>query len=165
MRNKNKGYMLAESIIAITVVATVITIIFALIMNNYIKQDNEVTKFNTTQDLYVDVETQKLLQKVQPIFIQRLEEEDYINIMTETQEDFYNEYDIETYSEKLDIRKLYFMKYNKTSLNNLINNETLPKIIKKELKNYDIEDNKCNYRYLIVYNDYSYSTIGVDCEN
>lgn len=165
MRNKNKGYMLAESIIAITVVATVITIIFALIMNNYIKQDNEVTKFNTTQDLYVDVETQKLLNKIQPIFAQRLEEEDYINILTEKEEDFYDEYDIETYSEKLDMRKLYFMKYDKNSLDNLVDNEMLPKIIKKELRNYEIEDKKCNYRYLIVYNDYSYSTIGVDCEN
>ena len=165
MRNKNKGYLLAESIIAITVVATVITIIFALIMNNYIKQDNEVTKFNTTQDLYVDVETQKLFQKIQPIFVQKLEDNNYFNIMAEKEEDFYNEYDIETYAEKLDIRKMYFMKYDKASLNNLIDEEILPKIVKKELKDYEIEDKKCNYRYLIIYNDYSYSTIGVDCEN
>ena len=52
MQKNNQGYMLAETIIALTVIATVITMVYAITMNNYIKQNNELIKYNTAEGLY-----------------------------------------------------------------------------------------------------------------
>ena len=155
MIKNSKGYLLAESIIAITVVATVITVVYAIIMNFYIKQDNEVTKYNTPQGLQNAYQIKKLCNVRENYFISDIEENNttYVDI---TDFDYY-------INKKLDINKIYF---SKNDLSNLIKKEKIPTRIKRFLKDYNNENDleRCEYKYLVIYNDNSYSMIGSLCD-
>ena len=154
IKNK-KGYLLAESIIAITVVATVITIVYAVIMNFYIKQDNEVTKYNTPQGLHNAEQIKKLCAVRESFFISEMDEENktYLDI---TNFDFY-------VNKSLDIYKIYF---TKADLTNLIKDRSIPIRIKRFLRDYNKEENaeRCEYKYIVIYDDNSYSMIGTVCD-
>lgn len=151
MIKNNKGYMLTETIIALTVVATVITFVYAIVMNNYIKQDNEMTKYNTINGLYIAKEVDKTFYGD----IENLKSQvsnatgKYIDITNKDQ----------TILNPLNIKKIYFSKYNVTSVRD---DAGIPNNVKKQLKSESYDD-RCNYRYLIIFNDDSYSTIGVNC--
>ena len=149
IKNK-KGYLLIETIMAITVVATAITYVYGITMNNFIKQNNDVMKFNTTDGLYVAREVEKLFEENLPEFEQSANISNYVNITNKNS----------GIVQSLDINKIYFSKYDMTSL---INNEKFPISLRTQLKSIEYEAGKCNYRYLIIFNDYSYSTIGVEC--
>ena len=109
MIKNRKGYLLAESLIVITVVATVITVVYAVIMNYYIKQDNEVTKYNTPQGLHNAREIEKLCSVRENYFVSEMDEDNktYLDI---TKFDFY-------INKNLDIYKIYF---SKSDISNLI---------------------------------------------
>ena len=58
-KNCQKGYFLVETIISLTVVATIITVLYGTITSSFIKQNNEITRFNTTEGLYTTKEIDK----------------------------------------------------------------------------------------------------------
>lgn len=149
MLKNNKAYILAETIIALAIVATAITIIYAITMNYFIKQNNNINKFNTTQGLYAAKEISKYYAKNVDTFISNLESSDYIDITNNNP----------TLAFDLDIRKVYFSKYDVTTL---LNNESIPLLDKNDIKAKGYESN-CTYRYLIIFNDDSYSSVGVNC--
>lgn len=155
MIKNNKGYLLAESIIAITVVATVITVVYAIIMNFYIKQDNEVTKYNTPQGLHNAREIKKLCAVRESFFISEMDEKNktFLDI---TNFDFY-------VNKNLDIYKIYF---TKSDLTNLIKEKEIPIRIKRFLREYNKEttSERCEYKYLVIYDDNSYSMVGTVCD-
>ena len=155
MIKNRKGYLLAESLIVITVVATVITVVYAVIMNYYIKQDNEVTKYNTPQGLHNAREIEKLCSVRENYFVSEMDEDNktYLDI---TKFDFY-------INKNLDIYKIYF---SKSDISNLIKDRNIPIRIKRFLRDYNNEENKerCQYKYLVIYNDNSYSMIGTMCD-
>lgn len=151
---KNKmGYLLAETIIAITVVATVITIVYAITTNYYIKQDDEVTKYNTPQGLYTAEQVRKLCSPIEEkYFYTQLQTSDYIPVNLDSK-----------LNNNLNIDNIYFSKNDLTSL---IRDERFSTRIKRFLKdknNEYIQDN-CKYRYVLIFNDDSYSVIGSHCD-
>lgn len=150
--NKNKGYLLAETIIAITVVATVITIVYATVTSYLVKQDNEITKYNSPQGLYNAMQIEKLFSNTDDYTIDKLGNKDYILI------DSCGEI-----CTNLNISKVYF---SKPDITNLIKNEQLPIRIKRFLteKNKTHELNGCDYKYVIIYNDDSYTMLGSNCD-
>ena len=150
MFKNKKGYLLTETIIAITVIATVITVIYAISMNNYSAQNNTVMRYNTTDGLYVAKEVEKLFEESQSENIANIETSNYMNLTNSKHQVI----------EALGIKKLYFSKYDMTTL---LQNEKFPVSISNQLKSVDYEKDKCNYRYLMVFTDNSYATIGVDC--
>lgn len=151
IKNK-KGYLLAETIIAITVVATVITMVYAITTNYYIKQDNEVTKYNTPLGLYNAIEIEKLFSNTDDYTINKLGSREYMIVDSCG--------DICT---NLNIDKVYFAKKDIT---NLIKNENIPIRIKKFLteKNNEPSTDSCDYKYILFFNDDSYSIIGSNCD-
>ena len=151
MTKNNKGYLLAETLIAITVVATVITVVYAMIMNYYIKQDNEVTKYNTAQGLFTANQIKKMCMPFEKTsFIDRLSEEDYISINIDS-----------NFNKNMDISRIYFSKKDLTSL---IQNEPIHSSIKKFLKDINNDKtNQCDYRYVVIFDDNRYTVIGSGC--
>lgn len=155
MIKNNKGYLLAETLIAITVVATIITIVYAMIMNYYIKQDNEITKYNTAQGLYTTAQIKKMRASIEgKTDIEDLENVDYKLIEID-----------DNFNKNLNISKMYFSKKDLTSL---IQNETLPSNIKRFLKDVNAtknnETNQCDYRYVVIFEDNRYTVIGAGCD-
>lgn len=153
MKKNNKGYLLTETLIVITVVATVITMVYALIVNYYIKQENEVTKFNTTEGLYIASQIEKYFSGFESDFIDEMDKNiGYLDIT-----DKYT-----NLTSNLDIKKIYF---SKNDINPIIEKEKLGTAIKKNLyESQDIDTNSCDYRYLILFRDNSYSTVGIFCD-
>ena len=156
MQKNNQGYMLAETIIALTVIATVITIVYAITMNNYIKQNNELIKYNTAEGLYSAKNVKKYFYTKELEFIEQAKNNDYIDI---TNEDA-------SLMNELSVKKLYFSKYVMT--NSLINEKVFPYPVRKDLNSINPstssdEAKKCGYRYILLFKDNSYSTVGVNC--
>ena len=161
IKNK-KGYLLAETIIAISVVATVITIVYTITMNYFVKQDNEVTKYNSPQGLYNSAQIDKLFSNVtlnddqtEKFLVDKLKKSnsDYIAIDASAKSVF----------NSLNISNVYFSKSN---LSSLIRNEPIPNIIKRFLLNKNNEKAyvSCPYNYVVIYNDNSYTVIGTECD-
>lgn len=153
MLKNNKGYMLAETIIALTLIATVITMVYGITMNYYIKENNDINKFNTTEGLYCAKEVKKFFNDSVDQFKQQVNSNNYIDISNGDS----------NFLQLLDIDKLYFSKYNMT--NEFLNQNDIPYSVKKELKkvNSNIQTQKCEYRYVLIFKDDSYSTIGIGC--
>ena len=156
MQKNNQGYMLAETIIALTVIATVITMVYAITMNNYIKQNNELIKYNTAEGLYSAKNVKKYFYNKELEYIEQAKISDYIDI---TDEDG-------TLVNELNIKKIYFSKYVMTSA--FINQKSIPYPIRKDLNTINPEESsneakKCGYRYVLIFKDNSYSSVGVNC--
>ena len=172
MKKNVKGYLLAETIIAITVVATVITIIYSITMAYYVKKDNDIVKYNTVQGLYTAKDINKFLliadkdkEKL------KSEESAYIDLTQNLSENT----GLQNLCKNLDIDKIYLSTFDMTSL--LDDEETLSNTVKRQIRKYNEEDNEksCNFRYLITYKnqtastskktyvDGSYAIIGVNC--
>lgn len=162
IKDCQRGYFLVETIISLTVVATIITVIYATITTSYIKQNDELTKFNTTQGLYTTKEINKYFQNDIDVLKNKITvSNSYIDldsyVMENNNEQLTN---FQEFYSKLNVKKLYFSNYDMTDL---INNEVSASI-KKNLKLENEKDaNRCNYRYLIIFKDNSYSTVGIDC--
>ena len=149
MSKNIKGYLLSETIIAIAAVATIITVVYSLSIGNYTKQNNALTKENTAEDLYLAKELRTFLYE---------KEEDYI-------QNFNNGYTPVNVSPDLhnflNIKSIYLSEYN---LTNVLNNEAINSQIKRSLYlKEDSNKNNCLYRYLVIYNDNSFSTLGIHC--
>ncbi|MBQ9024022.1 MAG: hypothetical protein IJ105_02235 [Bacilli bacterium] len=155
MIKNSKGYLLAETIIAITVVATVITMVYAIIMNYYIKEDNEITKFNTAQGIYNAYQIKKLFSDQEKYYIESFSEEnkDYVQIT-----DFDS-----AIKDELNIKEIF---YSKKNIENLIKDENISIRLKKFLSEYNDNNtyNLCEYKYIVIYNDDSYSIVGSECD-
>lgn len=163
VKDCQKGYFLVETIISLTVVATIITILYATITSSFIRQNDELTKANTTSGLYVVKEIKKFFEYDIEILENKITEDNkYIDLDTyvlENQND--NLQSFRNFYEKLNVKKIYFSNYN---MENLISSENINASIKKTLKlENEKDENRCNYRYLIIFKDNSYSTIGINC--
>lgn len=153
LKNKNGGYLLTETLIAITVVATVITLVYAMTMSYYTNRDNSVSKFNTPQGLYDAQQIKKLCSTVEEKVL--ITKEDFIA-------NNYTSLGFNDVKEKLGISEIYF---SKSDLTSLINNESIPNKIKRYLTEYNEDTiNKCEYRYVVIYDDDSYSVVGSKCD-
>ena len=165
MLKNNKGYLLSETIIAIATVATVITVVYTMSLGNYKKQDIELTKANPTQELYTAKELRKFLYNHEDVFIEQMEGNGYKSLFSkDAQYDATTEEDqfMLQLSEALDIKYIYISDY---VIQDLLNDELINSQIKSNLLSKEDENkNVCTYRYLIIYNDNSYSTIGIHCE-
>lgn len=171
MLKNNKGYLLTETIIAITVVATIITVVYTTSLGNYKMQDIELTKANTAQDLYTAKELRKFLYKKESEYIDELENNGvgYIKLFSRSNEKELPQEEfnlILNLSDVLDIKYIYVLRYS--DLGNLLNENLMNSQIKNSLSNKienDENENSCDYRYLVIYNNNSYSTIGIHCLN
>ena len=141
MRKKEKGYLLSESIIAITIVATVITTIYSIIMNYYVKKDNEITKYNTIQGLYTNRDMNKYLDVYLADFKNQLNQKEYVDVTSFLDDPIFA---------KMDIKKIYFSNYR---LDSLLYNDDIPNSVKRQLKDVleDENSNNCKYRYVILF--------------
>ena len=166
MQKNNKGYLLTETIIAITVVATIITVVYTMSLGNYKMQDMELTKANTAQEVYTAKELRKFLYSNENNYINLIEGNNYIRLFAKnelipnpTPEDQF----MEQLSTALDIKYIYLSEYDIEPLlqNENINSQIKSSLIRKEESN----DNECTFRYLIIYNNNGYSTLGIRCEN
>ena len=156
MQKNNQGYLLAETIIALTVIATVITMVYAVTMNHYIKQNNELMRYNTSECLYTAKNVKKYFYTKELEFIEQAKVSNYVDITSEDA----------TLMNSLNIKKLYFSKYVMTS--DFMNIKDFPYQIRKDLKVINPESSsdeakKCGYRYVVLFKDSSYSTVGVSC--
>lgn len=155
-----KGYFLVETIISLTVVATIITVLYGTITSSFIKQNNEISKFNTTEGLYTvreineyfETDLDKLKEKITEAnkYVD-LEEYMSTNSNSTTFKEFCNE---------LNIKKIYFSNYDMSKLIDDKINVSMKKNLIIENKK---DVNRCNYRYLIIFNNNSYATVGIDC--
>lgn len=158
LKNNNKGYFLAETIIVLTVVALAITTLYVNSMESYVKEKNELTKYNTVDGLYSANAVKKYLYKYVNDFKVNANTNGYIDV-----NNYLNGQSIKvsnvTFFKELNVKQLYFSTYDMTKL---ISSGVLKKNIQKELSNIE-NDSKCVYRYIVIYNDYSYSLVGVSC--
>ena len=152
MKKSQMGYLLTETIIAITVVATVVIIVYGLTINYYVKQDNNVTKFNTPQGLYNAQQVKKLLSPI---------EDDYVN-SSFFRNNGYVVVDVGNIKEELGIKKMFLSNKNMYNLTHSLN---IPKRARKIIQQHNSTSvDKCAYRYVILYDDNSYAVIGTVCE-
>lgn len=158
MIKNNKGYFLTEVIIVITIVAIAITVLYVNSMSTYINQNNELTKFNTADGIYSAGAVKDYFKSQESSFKSEIELDGYMdvfnyfdNLNIDLKKDFFDE---------LGINKIYFTDYN---LNLFLEKSTIVPSIKKNLKKLKYDENLCEYRYIVIFNDDSYSTIGVDC--
>ena len=155
-KNNNQGYLLAETIIALTVIATVITLVYAITMNNYINQNNNLMKFNTAEGLYSAKNVKKYFYEKELEFKTQAKNDNYIDITNE---------DASLVNE-LNIKKLYFSKYVVPS--EMYTLKDIPYPVRRNLKSISpsessVNAKKCDYRYILIFKDDSYSTVGVSC--
>ena len=151
MSKNEKGYLLAESIIAIAVVATIITVVYTLSMGNYVKQNNELTKENTSQDLYIARELRKFMH---------YKEDEYISEIESTEETDYVEIELNDDVRKLiDIKKAYI---TKSDMEQILESDELNNLVKNSIKKME-EENSCRYKYMVIYNNNSFSIFGIRC--
>lgn len=161
-KNCQKGYFLVETIISLTVVATIITILYATITTSFINQNDELTKFNTIEGMYVAKEIDKYF---------KIKSDDLKENITDTNKYIdLNEYvDINDnenlssfaeFSENLNIKNAYFSNYDMEKLIEEKINVSMKKNLLMENKK---DTNRCNYRYLVIFKDNTYATVGIDC--
>lgn len=159
-----KGYFLVETIICLAVVATIMTVLYASITTSYVRQYDNLTKYNTTKGLYSLLEVKKFFTKDINDLKFQLGDNDYVlvndyieNDSTEDEINFFKDF-----CSDLEIDKIYFTEYDLTKI---IDAKVLgPKI----QKNLNLEKDKhtnstCFYRYVVIYTDGSYATAGIDC--
>ena len=157
-----KGYFLVETIISLTVVATVITILYATITTSFINQNDELTKFNTIEGMYIAKEVDKYFK----LNLDDLEEnitdtnkyidlDDYIN--TNNNENLSS---FRKFNENLNIKKIYFSNYD---MKKLIEDKINVSMKKNLLVENNKDTNRCNYRYLVIFKDNTYATVGIEC--
>lgn len=158
LKNNNKGYFLTEVIIVITIVAIAITVLYVNSMSTYIKQDNELTKFNTSEGLYSVGAIKDYFENQEAIFKEQITDTGYLDVINyfdsssvAMKKDFFN---------SLDVNKIYFTDYN---LKLFVDKMSIIPSIKKDLRTLKYDEELCEYRYIVIFNDNSYSTIGVDC--
>ena len=158
-KNNNKGYFLAETIIVLTVVAVAITTLYVNSMELYVKEKNDLTKYNTVDGLYSANAVKKYLYKYVDDFKVSANFKGYINVNSYLQNIQKIDFSKVTFFQELNINKIYFSTYDMTKL---VSSDELSKNIKDELSNIE-NDSKCVYRYIVIFNDYSYSLVGVGC--
>lgn len=157
MLKSNKGYFLAEAIIAITIVSIAITTLYVNSTSSYIKQKNEITKFNTIDGLYYIREVKKYYNNQESTFKSNISSSTgYFLVFNST----YDNSTIKPFFDELNISKIYFTTYD---ISLFLENISVPASIKGDLKSLKYDKNLCQYRYIVTFNDDSYSTIGVDC--
>lgn len=164
-KNCQKGYFLVETIISLTVVATIITIVYGAVTSSFIKQNDKLTKINTTEGIYATKEIDKYfkydLEKLEKSITN---ENPYVNLDTYVKSNYSTNYEqFQQFYKALNIKnkKLYFSKYNMESL---IKGKETPLAIRKSLTlENSTDENRCNYRYLLIFKDNSFATIGIDC--
>lgn len=164
-KNCQKGYFLVETIISLTVVATIITIVYGAVTSSFIKQNDKLTKINTTEGIYATKEIDKYfkydLEKLEKSITN---ENPYVNLDTYVKSNYITNYEqFQQFYKALNIKnkKLYFSKYNMESL---IKGTETPLAIRKSLTlENSTDENRCNYRYLLIFEDNSFATIGIDC--
>ena len=158
LKNNNKGYFLAETIIVLTVVALAITTLYVNSMESYVKEKNELTKYNTVDGLYSANAVKKYLYTYEEDLKKAAKENGYTNVnnyfknknLDLTKMDFFKE---------LNVNKVYLSLYD---MKDLLKDNELNTNIKEDLGNIE-NDNKCVYRYIVIFNDYSYSVSNLSC--
>lgn len=158
-KNNNNGYFLTEVIIVIAIVAIAITILYVNSMTTYIKQDNELTKFNTSDGIYSAGAIKNYFISQETNFKKQIETTGYLDVF-----DYFELSSIRlkemNFFRSLNVKKIYFTNYN---LKLFLDNFKIEPSIKKDLKDLRYDEDLCDYRYIVIFDDNSYSTIGVDC--
>ena len=124
----------------------------------YIKHKNELTKYNTVDGLYSANAVKKYLYTYEEDLKKAAKENGYTNVnnyfknknLDLTKMDFFKE---------LNVNKVYLSLYD---MKDLLNDNELNTNIKEDLGNIE-NDNKCVYRYIVIFNDYSYSVSNLSC--
>lgn len=163
-KNCQKGYFLVETIISLTVVATIITIVYGAVTSSFIKQNDKLTKINTTEGIYATKEIDKYFKyDLEKLKKSITNENPYVDLDAYVNDNYSTNYGkFQTFYDTLNIKKLYFSKYNMESL--IKETEKTPLAIRKSLTlENSTDENRCNYRYLLIFEDNSFATIGIDC--
>ena len=147
-----KGYFLVEAIVAITIVAIIITVVFANLSKSYVNENNEMTKYNTTEGLYTAKEVNKALKNKISSYGTSLGTTSYVDATSDISE---------TERTALNIKKIFFTTYEIP--NDFFSRADIPVLIKQNLTKPSENEENCEHRYIIIFNDNSYSSIGVDC--
>lgn len=158
MSKNNQGYFLVETIIVLAIVATIITTLYVKSGQTYIKHKNELTKYNTVDGLYSANAVKKYLYTYEEDLKKAAKENGYTNVnnyfknknLDLTKMDFFKE---------LNVNKVYLSLYD---MKDLLKDNELNTNIKEDLGNIE-NDNKCVYRYIVIFNDYSYSVSNLSC--
>ena len=158
MSKNNQGYFLVETIIVLAIVATIITTLYVNSGQTYIKHKNELTKYNTVDGLYIANAVKKYLYTYEKDLKKDAKENGYTNVnnyfknknLDLTKMDFFKE---------LNVNKVYLSLYD---MKDLLKDNELNTNIKEDLGNIE-NDNKCVYRYIVIFNDYSYSVSNLSC--
>lgn len=158
MSKNNQGYFLVETIIVLAIVATIITTLYVNSGQTYIKYKNELTKYNTVDGLYSANAVKKYLYTYEEDLKKDAKENGYTNVnnyfknknLDLTKMDFFKE---------LNVNKVYLSLYD---MKDLLKDNELNANIKEDLGNIE-NDNKCVYRYIVIFNDYSYSVSNLSC--
>lgn len=158
MLKNNQGYFLVETIIVLAIVATIITTLYVNSGETYIKHKNEFTKYNTVDGLYSANAVKKYLYTYEEDLKNGANENGYINV-----NDYFNNINLNlpsmNFFKELDVNKVYLSLYD---MNDILNGDELNNDIKENLKIVE-NDNKCKYRYIVIFNDYSYSISNLNC--
>ena len=157
-KKNNKGYFLVETIIVLTIVSTIITTLYVNSMNNYIKEKNELTKYNTVDGLYSANAIKKYLFIYEDELIKEVADKGYVNVNNFFSKKNMNINDIDLFNE-LGFNRVYLSSYD---MNKLVSSDELNSDMKNSVLN-EKNDGKCIYRYLVIYNDYSYGSVGLKC--
>ena len=155
-----KGYFLVETIISLTVVATIITVLYGTITSSFIKQNNEITRFNTTEGLYTTKEIDKYFKSDLNELKEKITDTNKYIDLEEYMNTNSNLTTFQKFCNDLNVKKLYFSNYDMSKLIDDKINVSMKKDLIIENKK---DENRCNYRYLIIFNDNSYATVGIDC--
>lgn len=158
MSKNNQGYFLVETIIVLAIVATIITTLYVNSGQTYIKHKNELTKYNTVDGLYNANAVKKYLYTYEEDLKKDAKENGYTDVnnyfknknLDLTKMDFFKE---------LNVNKVYLSLYD---MKDLLKDNELNTNIKEDLGNIE-NDNKCVYRYIVIFNDYSYSVSNLSC--
>lgn len=158
MSKNNQGYFLVETIIVLAIVATIITTLYVNSGQTYIKHKNELKKYNTVDGLYSANAVKKYLYTYEEDLKKDAKENGYTNVnnyfknknLDLTKMDFFKE---------LNVNKVYLSLYD---MKDLLKDNELNTNIKEDLGNIE-NDNKCVYRYIVIFNDYSYSVSNLSC--
>lgn len=159
-KNCQKGYFLVETIISLTVVATIITVLYGTITSSFIKQNNEITRFNTTEGLYTTKEIDKYFKSDLNELKEKITDTNKYIDLEEYMNTNSNLTTFQKFCNDLNVKKLYFSNYDMSKLIDDKINVSMKKDLIIENKK---DENRCNYRYLIIFNDNSYATVGIDC--
>ena len=134
---------------------------YGAVTSSFIKQNDKLTKINTTEGIYATKEIDKYfkydLEKLEKSITN---ENPYVDLDAYVNDNYSTNYGkFQTFYDTLNIKELYFSKYNMESLI-----QKAPLAIRKSLKlENSTDENRCNYRYLLIFEDNSFATIGIDC--